>query len=182
MRVLLATAAAVLLLAGCTSGAATGSAPSTTSSPFGACPAVSGGDTELPDVTLTCFNGGGKVRLADLSGPAVINIWASSCAPCRTELPLVQKLADRTAGKLTVLGVASRDRDSAAASFGAVHGISLPTLSDPEAELAGRIGAISLPSTVFINADGKMHVHRYAMDAADLTEQLREHTGLQVDL
>ncbi|GIF11239.1 hypothetical protein Ate01nite_12710 [Actinoplanes teichomyceticus] len=175
--------AALLLIAGCTGGTATESpADPADPSPFAACPALSGGGADLPDVSLACFTGGGRVRLADLRGPAVINIWASYCGPCRTELPVMQRLADRTAGRLTVLGVDSGDTRGAAASFAADHGITMPNLFDPEHRLADGVGTVTLPSTIFIGADGKRYVHRYPMDAAELSRQLREHTGIEVAL
>jgi thiol-disulfide isomerase/thioredoxin len=170
--------AAALLLAGCTAAAVESEAPS----PFAACSAYSGGGTELPDVSLDCFTGDGQVRLADLRGPAVINIWASYCGPCREELPIMQRLADTAAGRLTVLGVDTGDTRAAAASFGADHGVKMPTLFDPDRKLVTALGVVSLPSTVFVDAAGKMHLYRYPMDAAALTEQVREHTGVEVKL
>ncbi|GIE87438.1 TlpA family protein disulfide reductase [Actinoplanes regularis] len=175
---ILPVVAAAVLLTGCTATPTEPEPPS----PFAACAAQPGGGTELPDVSLACFTGDGQIRLADLRGPAVINIWASYCGPCRQELPVIQRLADATAGRLTVLGVDTNDTRTAAASFGADHGVSMPTLFDPDRKLVTALGVVSLPSTVFVDAAGKMYVHRYPMDAADLTEQVREHTGLEVRL
>ncbi|WP_203827270.1 TlpA family protein disulfide reductase [Actinoplanes palleronii] len=200
MRRFLPTVAALVLLAGCTSGASGDSveAASSTPSPFAACStpvpsaavspgaaspaAASPGVAALQGLSIGCFTGDSPVDLGALRGPAVINIWASFCGPCRTELPVVQKLADKTTGRLTVLGVDSGDRWEAAASFGADHGVSIPTLFDQDRKLAGAVGAISLPSTIFIDANGKMYLHRYSMDAADLSDLLLEHTGLRVEL
>jgi peroxiredoxin len=44
-----------------------------------------------PDFTVTTF-GGHTVKLADLKGDVIIlNFWATWCAPCRRELPLLQQ-------------------------------------------------------------------------------------------
>ncbi|MFI1995093.1 TlpA family protein disulfide reductase [Actinoplanes sp. NPDC020271] len=140
------------------------------------------GLTDLPAISVACFAGGDPVNLRTLRGPAVINVWASSCGPCREELPLIQKLADRTAGKLTVLGLDTGDSRAAAASFGSDHGVTLPTLYDPDRTAITELKVVNLPTTIFVDASGKSYLHRYAMDATDLTQLLREHAGLSVTL
>ncbi|AEV88979.1 thiol:disulfide interchange protein [Actinoplanes sp. SE50] len=176
MRLLAPVAIAALLLSGCTAAAVKESqAPS----PFAACAPATGGST-LPDITLDCLTGDSPVRLADLRGPAVLNIWGSYCGPCRAELPVIQKLADT--GKLTVLGVDTGDTRAAAISFGTDHGVSMPTLFDPDRKLVAQLGVISLPSTIFVDATGKIFIYRYAMDAPALTEQVAKHAGVTVTL
>ncbi|WIN00996.1 TlpA disulfide reductase family protein [Actinoplanes oblitus] len=179
MRAVLPAVAALLLLAGCTAAAP---ADDETPSPFATCAPPAGGDTELPDVTLACFTGGEQVRLGELRGPAVINIWSSFCGPCREELPVIQRLADRSAGRLTVLGVDTGDARDAAASFGADHGVSMPTLYDRDQKLIAALGAVNLPNTVFVDAAGKYYLHRLPVDAAELTRLVAEHTGVTVRL
>ena len=159
--------------------------PPAVSSPFADCAALTAaspavGRAELPDLELACFTGGRAVRLVDLPRPAVINMWASWCGPCRTELPVIQDLAERTEGRLTVLAVDSGDRRDAAASFAVDHAITMPTLFDPEKKLAGELGQASLPTTIFIDATGRRYVHRLPLDAAELARQAREHTGVTV--
>ncbi len=198
-----------MLLAGC--NAAVQSSEAETPSPFAACaaassagvPSASAGSstgtaasagtassagtaasagTDLPDISVGCFAGGDPVSLRALRGPAVINVWASSCGPCREELPLIQRLADTTTGKLTVLGLDTGDSRTAAASFGSDHGVTMPTLYDPDRSAITKLKVVNLPTTIFIDASGKSYLHRYAMDAKDLTGLLREHTGLSVTL
>src|SRR5690606_20567416 len=86
----------------------------------------------LPDLTLPCFTGGGPVRLAELRGPEVVNLWACWCSPCRVELPLLQAYADRTAGQVKVMGVVPGDRHAAAASLAEELGIGFPALEERE--------------------------------------------------
>ena len=182
---------AALLAAGSIAGcgaragspAAPASAAAATPSPFQDCAGLTGGGAtaDLPDLRLPCFTGGRPVRVADLRGPAVINIWATWCAPCRAELPAMQRLADRAGSRLRVIGVDAGDSREAAASFGADHKITLPTLYDRDRRLVGALGRTALPVTVFLDASGKRFVYNLLPpDDARLADLVRAHTGVRV--
>ena len=176
-----ALVAAVLSLAGCTASVEPDKPE--TPSPFAECPAPASAPAtagDVPDLALSCFTGGREIRLSTLPRPAVINIWASWCSPCRDELPVMQGLADRSAGQLTVIGVDSGDRRQAAASFAEDHNITMPTLFDPEGKLAVAVKQAALPATLFVGTDGEVYVHRRALDVDELIEQVREHTVVTV--
>lgn len=183
----------VLALAACTSTPKTSAtAAPETPSPFADCaaltapppsaaPASSSAATSLlPDLSLPCFTGGQQVALNDLRGPAVINMWASWCGPCRDELPVVQKLADRADGRLHILGVDVGDSRAAAASFGQGHSVTMPTLYDRDRRLLTALGRANLPVTVFVDSAGRTNVHPLPMDARTLSELVRTHTGVTV--
>jgi cytochrome c biogenesis protein CcmG, thiol:disulfide interchange protein DsbE len=157
-------------------------APAAPSSTSADSPAVTDSDgSRLPDVSLPCFTGGAEIRLADLSGPAVINLWGSWCGPCREELPLMQELSDVTAGRLRVLGVDTRDSKDAGASFAAEHRVSMPTLYDRETTLLTALGRSTLPVTVFVDPAGDTFVYTgKALDKPTLGELVRTHTGVTV--
>lgn len=121
-------------------------------SPFEECTALTDGPTAptgdaapvgdlLPELSLPCFTGGAPVALRDVAGPAVINIWASWCPPCREELPALQRLSQRSAGQLRVIGVNTRDSREAAQSIGEDFGVRFPTLFDQGRRCSGRCGA-----------------------------------------
>ncbi|MCY1142551.1 TlpA disulfide reductase family protein [Actinoplanes sp. Pm04-4] len=136
--------------------------------------------TDLPDLQLPCFTGDDEVSLRSLRGPAVINIWASWCEPCRTELPVMQGLADKAEGRVTVLGVDSGDKRDKGADFATDKGVRMPTLFDEKGALLNNLGRINLPVTVFVDSSGKSYVHPLPLDARGLSEQLRKHTGVTV--
>lgn len=176
----LAALAVILALGGCT--AAVEPDEPEIPSPFAACDtlATSNEIAALPDISLPCFTGGAAIRLRDLPTPAVINLWGSWCGPCREELPVMQGLADRADGRFTVIGVDTNDTRTAGASFAADKSVNFPTLFDPEMKLAHQLGAPMLPTTVFIDADGGVNVHRAAMNVDQLIEQVRKHLGVTV--
>jgi cytochrome c biogenesis protein CcmG/thiol:disulfide interchange protein DsbE len=192
---LLALLPGLTLLAACTDDAGSTAPPAASAepSPFADCAALTAAPPSaapasdfsaaagLPEVVLPCFTGGRTVRLADVRGPAVINVWASWCEPCRAELPIMQRLADRAGGRLHVLGVDTNDGRDAAASFGAAKRVTMPTLYDRERRLLGSIGRINLPVTIFVDAAGRDYVHPLPVTSApELSDLVRRHTGVTV--
>jgi thiol-disulfide isomerase/thioredoxin len=193
-----ALVAAVVVLTGCTSTADRADARS------GATPAPSGPSC-LPappspataastvarsagaprlDLTLPCFVGGRPVQLAQLGTPTVINLWASWCAPCRKELPEMQRFADRAAGRVQVVGVITSDpKRDAAQSLVDDLSLRFPMLYDERATLQARIGPpVAMPTTLLVDADGRV-AYRYSarpLDEAGLTDLVRQHLGVAV--
>ena len=108
-----------------------------------------------PGFTLTGTDGK-KVSLADLAGrPAVINFWATYCPPCRAEMPMLQK---RTAAAPAVQLVLIDEGDSAQAArdFLSALGIHQVALLDSDLAVGHAYGAVALPTTVFVRADGSI--------------------------
>jgi cytochrome c biogenesis protein CcmG, thiol:disulfide interchange protein DsbE len=174
----------IAVTSACTSGSGSQSAAESTPSPFASCAALTAppaSTTSVPDVRIPCFTGGQQVALRQIKGPAVINLWASWCGPCRVELPLMQQLAEKTAGRLQVIGVDTGDRRDAGASFAAAKGVKMPTLLDEDQTLLKAIGSNNLPVTIFVDANGRSFVHRLPLDTKTLPDQVRERTGVTVD-
>ncbi|MGC9670345.1 TlpA family protein disulfide reductase [Planosporangium sp. 12N6] len=146
-------------------------------------PATGAGEP-LPDLALPCFVGGQPVRLAHLGTPAVINLWASWCAPCRTELPQLQRYADRAAGRVQVIGVITTDVDRRGAQS-LIDDLTLrfPMLYDERGDLWNRIGPPRvMPTTLLVDAQGRV-VYREAtrtLDEAALAALVRDHLGVAV--
>lgn len=97
-------------------------------------------------------------RIADFKGrPVLVNLWATWCAPCLAEMPALDRLATREAGRLAVLPV-SQDLEGwravdpffAKARFDALT----PYLDQPN-ELALAVGAKGLPVSILYDAEGR---------------------------
>ncbi|PZG07093.1 alkyl hydroperoxide reductase [Micromonospora craterilacus] len=136
----------------------------------------------LPELTLTCFTGGAPVALREVRGPAVVNIWASWCPPCRKELPAFQRLSERAEGQLRVIGVNSQDSRGAAQSIGEDFGVRFPMLVDQGEAVQRALHRKAFPLTIFVAADGRIrHIDTSgALDDARLTELVQQHLGLSV--
>jgi cytochrome oxidase Cu insertion factor (SCO1/SenC/PrrC family) len=130
-----------------------------------------GGGGAAPAFTLAGLEGG-KVALADFAGgPLVVNFWASSCAPCREEMPLIASQA--ASHKVRVLLIDERDSASAAKAFLRSIGITEPTGFDPDGTVGRLYGVSVLPVTVFIRSDGSIEGKYLGQtDAAILSSHL----------
>jgi thiol-disulfide isomerase/thioredoxin len=119
---------------------------------------TSGGE-QLPPLTLPCLGADGQVRLADLDGPTVINIWASWCDPCRAELPAFQRYADSAGPRVRVIGVDSDDtRTKGQALVDDLH-LVFPMLHDDTGSLRTALGRAALPVTVLVSGGRIAYVH-----------------------
>jgi len=101
--------------------------------------------------------------------PILVNFWASWCAPCRIEAPVLDALAERT--ELEIYGVAYKDATADSLDF-------LDELGNPFSRIAadedGRVaidwGVTGVPETFVIDADGIIRA-RYA---GPLTDEIVE--------
>ena len=118
----------------------------------------------MPAVNLSNPDGR-TLNLGALQGtPVLLNLWATWCAPCVKEMPLLDDLASEYDGRLRVV-TASQDMQGAekVAPFFAEKGYArLEPWMDPENELSFAIGGGVMPTTVLY--DGCL---LYTSDAAD---------------
>lgn len=125
----------------------------------------------LPELTLTRFDGG-TVALSSLRGrPTVINLWASNCAPCVTEMPDIERVHQQVKDRITVVGVdtqdpSRKDADKLVARTGVTYDLAV----DQNGALAQALGIVVLPTTVLVGADGRIVTSKAgALDEARLT-------------
>jgi cytochrome c biogenesis protein CcmG, thiol:disulfide interchange protein DsbE len=96
-------------------------------------------------------------RIASLHGyPAVVNVWASWCGPCRFEFPTLQKLSAQYGKRVAFLGVNAEDSDAHAASFLENDPVPYPSYTDPNKDIFDSLGAVGLPDTAFYDRSGKL--------------------------
>jgi thiol-disulfide isomerase/thioredoxin len=101
---------------------------------------------------------GARAALSDFRGrPVLLNLWATWCAPCVAEMPTLDKLAARQAGRIEVLTV-SQDldgRDKVEAFFEKQGYRNLETWLDPRMALMTDLKADTLPTTILYDARGR---------------------------
>jgi cytochrome c biogenesis protein CcmG/thiol:disulfide interchange protein DsbE len=102
--------------------------------------------------------------------PVVINKWASWCAPCRGEFPVLQATSVAYGKRVAFVGLDSKDSDADAATFLRHFPVPYPSYVDRDARVAQglEIGQF-YPTTMFYDAGGKMqYIHQgpYTSDDA----------------
>ena len=117
----------------------------------------------LPEVMLVGLDDATR-SLGEWRGQwVVVNFWATWCAPCRKEMPSLDRLA--ASGQAVVAVAAGRNPVPAIERFWAETGIThVASLRDPKTDMARPLGILGLPATLIINPEG-MEVGRLIGDA-----------------
>lgn len=101
---------------------------------------------------------GDSVSLAEMRGKVVLlNIWATWCHPCRTEIPELQALYERERERgLEVVGVSvdAGGEDAAVADFAREYGVTYPLWRDGDGRVSTTFAAVGVPATYLIDRDG----------------------------
>jgi thiol-disulfide isomerase/thioredoxin len=136
--------AAILLLAGCSSGT-TASSPANTGQPLPAAKSFSLKVLARP---------GQQISLAHYAGkPVIINFFASWCTPCKKETPLLARFYKSSHGKVVIIGVDANDQAGPAEKFVQAADVTYPVAVDPfPAKTTTSYGVFALPQTFFLNS------------------------------
>ena len=100
----------------------------------------------------------GEGHLSDYQGKWVLlNFWATWCAPCRKEMPMLAELQTEFGGEMfeVVTLATGRNSPQGIVKFFKETGIdNLPRHQDPKQNVAKDMGIFGLPITVIINPNG----------------------------
>lgn len=128
----------------------------------------------LRDAMLRTLDGN-PVRLDAFRGrPVVVNLWASWCPPCRREMPMLEQAQARNPG-VAFLFVNQGESAAEVRQYLADERIALRNVMlDPGMEVAHQVASRALPTTLFLDAGGRLQSLRMGqLSAASLTQQLK---------
>jgi cytochrome c biogenesis protein CcmG, thiol:disulfide interchange protein DsbE len=110
-----------------------------------------------PDFTLQTLDGQ-TIRLSDLRGhPVFITYWSTWCVPCKTELPILQKIRQELAqSNIQMLTINAIEQDQLEAVQGLVGemGLTMPVLLDHQNQFQSAYNQLFFPTSYFIDANG----------------------------
>lgn len=134
----------------------------------------------LPNVRLSCLGDAQKVDLSGLRGPALLNVWASWCGPCKEELPYLTAARNALGDQVEFVGIAIVDDDAQSRRWLSFHGVTWPSLSDPEGRVRGPLRVPGPPVTFFIGSDGSIEGTHYGAftSARQVEDEVRKHLGI----
>jgi thiol-disulfide isomerase/thioredoxin len=129
---------------------------------------------QAPENTAFTRFDGSPIELSDYKGQKlVVNFFASSCGPCKREMPALQKVHQRLGDDVTFIGVAVQDDPKEAQKLIHKTGVTYDLAQDRTGTLFQRFGAVVLPTTAFVDAEGTvMELHPGAMDEATITQKI----------
>ena len=97
-----------------------------------------------------------EAHLADLDKPAVVNVWASWCIPCRSEAPLLNAAFEQHGGAVEFIGVDVQDNQPDAKAFLAEFGLDFDHFFDRNRSIPNHFAGIGTPITFFFAAGGEL--------------------------
>jgi cytochrome c biogenesis protein CcmG, thiol:disulfide interchange protein DsbE len=113
-----------------------------------------------PGTTPPAFTGrtlDGTVSLTDIRGRVVLlNFWASWCAECRPEMPVLQRLHEELEPRgLAVVGVNAREEAATLRRYATELRLTFPLVLDRDGRINGQYGVVGIPTTFLIGRDGR---------------------------
>jgi thiol-disulfide isomerase/thioredoxin len=112
---------------------------------------------------------GNPVRLSDFEGRVVlVNVWATWCAPCRNEMPSMQRLYEALSDTDFEILAVSIDAQPGQSStdgqpggdlqaFARELGLTFPILHDPEGKIERIYQTTGVPETFLVGRDGLIY-------------------------
>lgn len=112
---------------------------------------------KAPDFELVDLDGN-KQRLSDYKGEGVfLNFWGTWCGPCKKEMPYMEKQHKAFEEKgVNILAVNIAESNLKVETFRDQYGLTFPIAIDKDKSVKEAYNIVPLPTTFFINKDGKI--------------------------
>lgn len=111
----------------------------------------------VPELSLTTPSGE-KVKLSDFQGkPVMLNFWASWCGPCTAEMKNIESVYQKhTNDDFVILAINQGEGNDTIKGYGELWKLNFRLLHDDDDQAARLYRIQALPTTVFVDAAGKV--------------------------
>lgn len=135
---------------------------------------------EAPEFTASVLGRTQTVSLEDLAGrPVLLNFWASWCAPCEDEAPMLRRASEAYGDEVAFVGVDIRDSETDALDFVRRRDLDYLHIRDEDLSIYDDYGLTGQPETFVIDSDGVIveHVAGPFLSEGDLLDLLEQVTS-----
>ena len=119
--------------------------------------------TPIPLTFLEALDGTtvGTAQLVMQGKPMLVNIWFSTCQPCKREMPALQTAFEKYGDRVSFVGVNPQDPVNRLTEFTQEFGVTYTQYRDPKSEFVVAGGVATFPTTLLVDANGNV-VGQYA--------------------
>lgn len=129
----------------------------------------------LPAIAVRTLDGGKVVRLDQLRGPAIVDVWATWCIPCARALPFYARMARETG--VRVFAVSTDADDATVREWLRKNPQPFEVLRDPDGNATSELGLREMPTTFLVDAHGTVRARHGGFREQDepaLEREIRE--------
>jgi peroxiredoxin len=110
--------------------------------------------SQLPAIKLENVDGQEVSTQSLINMPLIINVWYSTCEPCRRELPALANADTQYRDQVRFVGVNIKDSATVAKEFASQYGVEFELLLDKNGLFISRLGIATAPVTLAIDKQG----------------------------
>jgi peroxiredoxin len=131
--------------------------------------------SQLPAIKLENVDGQEVSTQSLLNKPLIINVWYSTCEPCRRELPALANADTQYRDQVRFVGVNIKDSATVAKEFASQYGVEFELLLDKNGLFISQLGIATAPVTLAIDSQGLIVGQKAGeISASELDELVKE--------
>ena len=131
--------------------------------------------SQLPAIKLENVDGQEVSTQSLLNKPLIINVWYSTCEPCRRELPALANADTQYRDQVRFVGVNIKDSATVAKEFASQYGVEFELLLDKNGLFISQLGIATAPVTLAIDPQGLIVGQKAGeISAGELDELVKE--------
>lgn len=147
-------------------------APGDLQQPIGTNAAVSG--HTFPRLDVQTVNGDAFSTSQLVGRPLIVNLWYSTCAPCKRELPAFAAAQAKFGDSVRFVGINPSGLDPKTEDkFARDKGVQYELFYDPNGDLTSTLGVATFPQTLFVDAKGTIVDQTGELTTAKLEDLIR---------